>query len=243
MKHGKDHCEPHDASGCKQAQVRLALVVLAPAEATIDGSPPCASSPRTHLTLSLGESSRNSCIVRIHSTSEPSIQGLVYFHRSRNMNAVVNTLQSPLPQAQGLSDCSLNQITPIDCTSNSTSRGRSSASDVSRACASAAGFAETEGDQNERGGHQHPARMAPARPPKIAERAIQVGAADEQAGREPGVLLKPECRGDQSRQRGATAGFRRALVRGWLHAGGAAWDESANQILVRRAIRSRVAAN
>src|SRR5258708_17548736 len=115
-------------------------------------------------------------------------------------------------------------------------RGRSSASDVSGVRASAAEFADSEGDQNERGRHEHPAWMTTAGSPKVAERAKQVGAADEQACREPGVPIEPEGRGDQGRHRGTTAEFRRALVRGWLHAGGVAWDESANQILARRAI-------
>jgi hypothetical protein len=39
--------------------------------------------------------------------------------------------------------------------------------------------------------------MLPARPPKIAESAEQVGAADEQARRAPGVLVEPDGRGDQ----------------------------------------------
>src|SRR5215510_15127792 len=45
--------------------------------------------------------------------------------------------------------------------------------------ASAAGFVDTEDDQNERCCHEHPAWMATTRPPKIAESAKQVGAANE----------------------------------------------------------------
>ena len=57
--------------------------------------------------------------------------------------------------------------------------------------ASAAGFVDTEDDQNERNRHQHPAGMTTARSPKVADSTIQVGAADEQAGREPRVPLEP----------------------------------------------------
>ena len=39
--------------------------------------------------------------------------------------------------------------------------------------------------------------MTAARRPKVADSAIQVEAADEQASREPGVLLEPTCSGDQ----------------------------------------------
>ena len=45
--------------------------------------------------------------------------------------------------------------------------------------ASATGFVDTEGDQNERGCHEHPARMKAARPPKVSESAKQVKAPDE----------------------------------------------------------------
>ncbi len=45
--------------------------------------------------------------------------------------------------------------------------------------ASAAGFAYTEDDQNERSCHEHPAWMATARRPKVAENAKQVEAANE----------------------------------------------------------------
>ena len=51
--------------------------------------------------------------------------------------------------------------------------------------ASAAGWADSDGDQDDRGGHQYPARMAPARRPEIAEGAKQVGDADQQARRAP----------------------------------------------------------
>src|SRR5260370_29348316 len=39
--------------------------------------------------------------------------------------------------------------------------------------------------------------MKAARHPKVAERAIQVETSNEQASREPRVLLEPECSGDQ----------------------------------------------
>ena len=52
--------------------------------------------------------------------------------------------------------------------------------------ASAAGFVDTDDDQNERGCHEHPTRMATARRPKVAE----------SANREPCVLLEPVCSGD-----------------------------------------------
>ena len=45
--------------------------------------------------------------------------------------------------------------------------------------ASAAGFVDTEDDQNERCCHEHPAWMTTTRPPKVAESAQQVGAANE----------------------------------------------------------------
>ena len=61
---------------------------------------------------------------------------------------------------------------------------------------SAAGFVDTEDDQNERGCHKHPARMATARRPKVAESAKQVKAANENSCREPCVLLEPVCSGD-----------------------------------------------
>jgi hypothetical protein len=51
------------------------------------------------------------------------------------------------------------------------------------------GFADTEGDQNQRSCHQHPTGMEAARPPKVTESAKQVEAADEYAGREPCVRL------------------------------------------------------
>src|SRR5262249_3651586 len=60
--------------------------------------------------------------------------------------------------------------------------------DVARA-ASAARCVDTEDDQNERKRVEHPARMTTARRPKVAEGAIQVGAADEQARRQPCLLL------------------------------------------------------
>jgi hypothetical protein len=52
---------------------------------------------------------------------------------------------------------------------------------------SARGSVDSGGYQNERDRVEHPAKMATARRPKVAERAIQIGAADEQAGREPCV--------------------------------------------------------
>src|ERR1700730_7581670 len=39
--------------------------------------------------------------------------------------------------------------------------------------------------------------MAPARSPKVAESAEQIGAADEQARRELGVAIEPDGSGDQ----------------------------------------------
>ena len=39
--------------------------------------------------------------------------------------------------------------------------------------------------------------MTAARPPKVAESAKQVGAANEQASREPGFPIEPDCSGDQ----------------------------------------------
>jgi hypothetical protein len=51
------------------------------------------------------------------------------------------------------------------------------------------GLANTEGDQNQRNGHQHPTGMEAARPPEVTEGAKQVEAADEYAGREPRVPL------------------------------------------------------
>src|SRR5262245_42466943 len=63
--------------------------------------------------------------------------------------------------------------------------------------ASANGFVDTEGDQNERDCHEHPARMRAARYPKVSDSAIQVEAANEQAGREPCVLPEPACCGHQ----------------------------------------------
>ena len=47
------------------------------------------------------------------------------------------------------------------------------------ASASAAGFVDTEGDQQEGGCHEHPGRMSTARRPKVAESAKQVEAANE----------------------------------------------------------------
>ena len=44
---------------------------------------------------------------------------------------------------------------------------------------SATGFANTEDDQNESSCHEHPARMAPARRPKVADSAKQVKAANK----------------------------------------------------------------
>ena len=41
------------------------------------------------------------------------------------------------------------------------------------------GFGQTEGDQNERGCHEHPARMKAARPPEVSESAKQVKAPNE----------------------------------------------------------------
>src|ERR1700730_5981954 len=63
--------------------------------------------------------------------------------------------------------------------------------------ASAAGFVDTEDDQYERSWHEHPAGVKAARHPKVAERAIQVETSNEQASREPCVLLEPECSGHQ----------------------------------------------
>jgi hypothetical protein len=63
--------------------------------------------------------------------------------------------------------------------------------------ASAAEFADTEDDQNERGCHEHPARMATARRPKVAESTKKVEAANEYTSCEPCVLLEAVCSGDQ----------------------------------------------
>src|SRR6266446_1073675 len=63
--------------------------------------------------------------------------------------------------------------------------------------ASAPGSVDAEGYQNECDRVEHPANMSTARRPKVAERPIQIGAADKQAGREPCVLLEPDCCGDQ----------------------------------------------
>jgi hypothetical protein len=60
------------------------------------------------------------------------------------------------------------------------------------------GLADTEGDQNQRNGHQHPTGVEAARPPKVTESAKQKEAADEYAGREPRVPLQPSSGGDQS---------------------------------------------
>jgi hypothetical protein len=54
--------------------------------------------------------------------------------------------------------------------------------------ASAAGSADAVDDENECDGVEHPARMTTARRPKVAEGAKQVGAADEQARRQPCLL-------------------------------------------------------
>src|SRR5262249_26688243 len=63
--------------------------------------------------------------------------------------------------------------------------------------ASANGFVDTEGDQNERDCHKHPPRMRAARYPKVGDSAIQVEAANKQAGCEPCVLPEPACCGHQ----------------------------------------------
>ena len=58
------------------------------------------------------------------------------------------------------------------------------------------GSADAVDDENERDGVEHPARMTTARRPKVAE-VEQVGAADEQARRQPRLLLERVCSDDQ----------------------------------------------
>jgi ABC-type nickel/cobalt efflux system permease component RcnA len=52
-----------------------------------------------------------------------------------------------------------------------------------RTPASASKFVGTKNDQNKSNRVEHPARMATARCPKVSESAVQVEAANEQAGR------------------------------------------------------------
>src|ERR1700676_63415 len=68
--------------------------------------------------------------------------------------------------------------------------------------ASAAGSADAVDDENERDGVEHPARMTTARRPKVAESTEQVGAADQQARRQPRLLLERVRRDDQGEAAG-----------------------------------------
>ena len=70
--------------------------------------------------------------------------------------------------------------------------------DASRVDAPAALAAEGEGNQDERGGQEHPARMTPARAPQVAQRAEQVGGADQQSGHASRVRVEPERRGERA---------------------------------------------